>query len=138
VRPGSQDGRLPAGRQLVNGGAGVLSGGGTLDAVDGGGAPSITSYGARITHGGFGGGGGGGTFGAGGIGGGGSFVSPLSPLADLVLVSGFNSGNGYVTINLADPAVPEPSTWAMVLLGFASLGFAGYRRRHKLAGAASV
>jgi PEP-CTERM motif-containing protein len=26
------------------------------------------------------------------------------------------------------PAVPEPSTWAMLLLGFASLGFAGYRR----------
>ncbi len=23
---------------------------------------------------------------------------------------------------------PEPSTWAMMLLGFASLGFAGYRR----------
>jgi hypothetical protein len=25
-------------------------------------------------------------------------------------------------------AVPEPSTWAMMLLGFAGLGFAGYRR----------
>jgi unsaturated chondroitin disaccharide hydrolase len=25
--------------------------------------------------------------------------------------------------------VPEPSTWAMLLLGFAGLGFAGYRRR---------
>jgi PEP-CTERM motif len=24
--------------------------------------------------------------------------------------------------------VPEPSTWAMMLLGFASLSFAGYRR----------
>jgi PEP-CTERM motif len=23
--------------------------------------------------------------------------------------------------------VPEPSTWAMMLIGFASLGFAGYR-----------
>jgi subtilase-type serine protease len=28
-------------------------------------------------------------------------------------------------------AVPEPSTWAMLLLGFAGLGFAGYRRRGK-------
>ena len=27
------------------------------------------------------------------------------------------------------PAVPEPSTWAMILLGFAALGFLGYRRR---------
>ena len=25
--------------------------------------------------------------------------------------------------------VPEPSTWTMMLLGFAGLGFAGYRRR---------
>jgi hypothetical protein len=24
--------------------------------------------------------------------------------------------------------VPEPSTWAMLLLGFAGLGFIGYRR----------
>jgi hypothetical protein len=28
-------------------------------------------------------------------------------------------------------AVPEPSTWAMMLVGFASLGFAGYRRTKK-------
>jgi hypothetical protein len=28
-------------------------------------------------------------------------------------------------------AVPEPSTWAMMLLGFAGLGFAGYRRSRK-------
>jgi unsaturated chondroitin disaccharide hydrolase len=29
---------------------------------------------------------------------------------------------------LYSPAVPEPSTWAMMLLGFAGLGFAGYHR----------
>ena len=28
-------------------------------------------------------------------------------------------------------AVPEPSTWAMMLLGFAGLGFFGYRRTVK-------
>jgi hypothetical protein len=27
------------------------------------------------------------------------------------------------------PVVPEPSTWAMMLLGFAGLGFSGWRRR---------
>ena len=27
-------------------------------------------------------------------------------------------------------SVPEPSTWAMLLLGFAGLGFAGYRKAH--------
>ena len=26
------------------------------------------------------------------------------------------------------PSVPEPSTWAMILIGFAAVGFAGYRR----------
>jgi hypothetical protein len=39
-----------------------------------------------------------------------------------------------VTTNGMTP-VPEPSTWALMLLGFAGLGFAGWRRkRHKLAG----
>jgi hypothetical protein len=28
------------------------------------------------------------------------------------------------------PPVPEPSTWAMLLIGFAGMGFVGYRRRH--------
>jgi PEP-CTERM motif-containing protein len=29
---------------------------------------------------------------------------------------------------VAAGGVPEPSTWAMMLLGFAGLGFAGYRK----------
>jgi hypothetical protein len=33
----------------------------------------------------------------------------------------FGSGQGF------SAGVPEPSTWAMMLLGFAGLGFAGYR-----------
>jgi PEP-CTERM motif len=32
-------------------------------------------------------------------------------------------------------AVPEPSTWAMMLIGFASLGFVGYRASRKSAAA---
>jgi hypothetical protein len=28
---------------------------------------------------------------------------------------------------------PEPSTWVMLVLGFAALGFAGYRARQKTA-----
>ncbi len=31
---------------------------------------------------------------------------------------------------LADP-VPEPSTWAMLLMGFAGVGFMAYRRNSK-------
>jgi hypothetical protein len=44
--------------------------------------------------------------------------------------------SGPVDVTLEDPgifvlggAVPEPSTWAMMLLGFAGLGFVGYRQR---------
>ena len=32
---------------------------------------------------------------------------------------------------LSGSAVPEPSTWAMMILGFAGLGFAGYRRARR-------
>jgi hypothetical protein len=35
--------------------------------------------------------------------------------------------------NLSMTAVPEPSTWAMMLLGFAGLGIAGYRVRRNSA-----
>jgi hypothetical protein len=49
----------------------------------------------------------------------------------------FNSGNGVesfdtVTATLA-PAVPESSTWAMLILGFAGIGFMAYRRKSKSA-----
>jgi hypothetical protein len=33
-----------------------------------------------------------------------------------------------VTLELT-AAVPEPSTWAMMILGFASVGFMAYRRK---------
>jgi PEP-CTERM motif len=36
-----------------------------------------------------------------------------------------------ITIGAEVSAVPEPSTWLMMLLGFAGLGFAGYRRSRK-------
>jgi hypothetical protein len=31
------------------------------------------------------------------------------------------------------PAVPEPATWAMTILGFASVGYLAYRRRNRTA-----
>jgi hypothetical protein len=33
-------------------------------------------------------------------------------------------------------AIPEPSTWAMMLLGFAGVGFMAYRRKNNVALAA--
>jgi hypothetical protein len=37
-------------------------------------------------------------------------------------------GNEYTNVSLASP---EPSTWAMMLLGFAGVGYAGYRASRK-------
>jgi hypothetical protein len=50
----------------------------------------------------------------------GSFATPDSPYYhDGLDVGSFSAG------------VPEPSTWAMMLLGFGAIGFAGYRRARK-------
>jgi hypothetical protein len=43
------------------------------------------------------------------------------------LPDGFSLGNAAV------PAVPEPSTWAMLLIGFVGIGFMAYRKRCTIA-----
>ena len=50
----------------------------------------------------------------------------LSPLAYLDVYNG-----QFVAGNLSVSAVPEPSTWAMMILGFAGVGFMAYRRKSK-------
>jgi hypothetical protein len=49
--------------------------------------------------------------------------------------SGFTTtGNNslwFIAGAQSTPAVPEPSTWAMMILGFAGIGFMAYRRRSK-------
>ena len=42
-----------------------------------------------------------------------------------------HQGPFNAAFSLSAPVVPEPSTWAMMLLGFAGLGFAGYRQARK-------
>ena len=39
-----------------------------------------------------------------------------------------------VSFTPVGPPVPEPSTWVLILLGFAGLGFAGWRRTAAQAG----
>jgi hypothetical protein len=46
--------------------------------------------------------------------------------------------SGPIDLTLGDPgtfvlggAVPEPSTWAMMLIGFAGLGYAGFKQTRK-------
>ena len=44
--------------------------------------------------------------------------------------SGFNDGFKISSLNVT-AAVPEPSTWAMMLVGFGAIGVAGRSRRAK-------
>jgi hypothetical protein len=53
----------------------------------------------------------------------------LSDAGTLFLAAGATiSGGQSSMLSSVSPAVPEPSTWAMMALGFAGLGFVGYRR----------
>jgi Protein of unknown function (DUF642)/PEP-CTERM motif len=57
-----------------------------------------------------------------------TFVANSSS-ATLDFVNTVASSNGGVMLDAVSiSAVPEPSTWVMMLLGFAGLGFAAYRR----------
>jgi hypothetical protein len=69
-----------------------------------------------------------------GLGNGGTFVEAANQSSDLSLFSSepVNPQTGEQAIaNVA--SVPEPSTWAMMILGFAGLGFTTYRRRKSAA-----
>src|ERR1700733_1226003 len=93
--------------------------------------------------GGFGGGGGGGYSGGGGGGGapggsgsgagGGGFSYVIGGARNPFGITGGHPGfNGYVSIEFCGSSVPEPSTWAMTLTGFAGLGWLARLRRRKL------
>jgi hypothetical protein len=54
---------------------------------------------------------------------------PSVSAIDTSLGGGIAPRSGVVQYGtLAVPAVPEPSTWALMLLGFAGLGYLGYRK----------
>jgi hypothetical protein len=60
----------------------------------------------------------------------GSVKDQYNALNHNVVVAGYPTA-GYWTASFPtiSPAVPEPSTWAMMLLGFAGIGFMAYRRK---------
>ncbi len=49
--------------------------------------------------------------------------------------SDYSDNSGAQTLSVS--AVPEPSTWAMMILGFAGLGFLTYRRNNQAAAGAA-
>jgi PEP-CTERM motif len=55
-----------------------------------------------------------------------ALVNPSNGDVESALLTGLNSPHGMDFL-----AAPEPSTWAMMLLGFAGLGFMGYRASAK-------
>jgi hypothetical protein len=66
------------------------------------------------------------------------FAYNYSAAPVLTFTSGVSVYSTDNYVNYVDPmvsgsisAVPEPASWAMMLLGFAGLGFAGYRRAKK-------
>lgn len=71
-------------------------------------------------------------------------VTNSSPIDGTLFASSY-SGNGelhYVPLSYATyldkvSAVPEPSTWAMLIIGFATVGTLAYRRRGRVAVSAS-
>ena len=52
----------------------------------------------------------------------------LNELSKTNNIFGYNFGGASGVTFTATTTIPEPSTWAMMLLGFAGLGYAGYRR----------
>ena len=50
-----------------------------------------------------------------------SFAAPVTSVT-------FTSSQNSLEVASVSSAVPEPSTWAMMLLGFAGLGYAAYRK----------
>jgi hypothetical protein len=68
-----------------------------------------------------------------------SFV--LNSAAISAINADIGAGDEYFavggTTNSAIPTIPEPSTWAMMLLGFAGLGFVGYRASRRTGMAAA-
>jgi hypothetical protein len=61
------------------------------------------------------------------------------PLALSVGANGaeYQGGFQFTSVTGSVNIVPEPSTWAMMLIGFAGLGFAGYRTSRKSAAIAA-
>jgi hypothetical protein len=60
-------------------------------------------------------------------------VTDLTPSGSSLAGFEYSSISGMTLPIPVAAAVPEPSTWAMMILGLAGLGFMAYRRKNKMA-----
>jgi hypothetical protein len=62
-----------------------------------------------------------------------TFLDPYLFLDPSVIAQGYSiiTSDGIGNTLTMNAAVPEPSTWAMMILGFAGIGFMAYRRKSK-------
>jgi hypothetical protein len=61
----------------------------------------------------------------------GHYLDFATTKAGYELVDTYQPGIWATTYTPATPAVPESSTWAMMILGFAGVGFMAYRRKNQ-------
>ena len=68
---------------------------------------------------------------------GGMAFAGFTDFGQSITLATITASNDIISVDdvLYSSAIPEPTTWAMMLAGFAGLGFAGYRRarQHRLA-----
>ncbi len=57
-----------------------------------------------------------------------SFILGQGTGLDTIVFNGMNDPDYNTLDNVSVVAIPEPSTWAVMALGFATLAFAGYRK----------
>lgn len=60
-----------------------------------------------------------------------TFTDPSNDIISITVSNGTEISTNSFEIAQIATSVPEPSTWAMMLLGFAGLGFAGYRQTRR-------
>ena len=60
-----------------------------------------------------------------------NFITSGTTVIDLRSQFSSPSQNAIEVANFSISAVPEASTWAMMLLGFAGVGFLAYRRKRE-------
>jgi hypothetical protein len=58
-------------------------------------------------------------------------LDPNNPVAFITALTFEGAGNFTGTMTPVVAAIPEPSTWAMLILGFAGIGFMAHRRKSK-------